>query len=520
LPNAQSRTGSMFGRYRIIRLLGEGGMGEVYEAFDTEKNRTVALKILSPQHSDDEQFRARFQRESRAAAVLQEPHVVPIHDWGEVDGNLFIDMRLVQGQDLSKILARGPLNPARAVSIVNQIAQALDAAHAEGLVHRDVKPENVIVNDHDFAYLVDFGIAEGRGETRLTMAGSHVGSFAYMGPERFADNPTAPATDVYSLACVLHEALTGDRPFPAKTLGQVIAAHVSTPPPRPSLINPNVPAAFDDVIARGMAKEPDDRYGSAGALGRAAERALRNDSYTRPPSGPIPSAATAVAASAPTQYASSPPPPPLEPSSQWPTVVADPAHPGRTAASRRWVVPTVIAVAAALLLGGIGVVIGMLANRGAAPATNSAPASGYTIPVAPPSQSSGQDSIMPIPPPPPLAPPASAALPSLITGLDAANDSCDHGYSLNNHSGFGTHAGRGSPETSCYFASSVLTSYWNQYGGVDRGAHTVYAPGVVSCSTVPGASCNGSEFVMQCAAFGSDNWITCTGGRNARVYIF
>ncbi|MBJ7341864.1 MAG: serine/threonine protein kinase [Mycolicibacterium sp.] len=510
----------MFGRYKIIRLLGQGGMGEVYEAFDSEKDRTVALKILSPQHSDDEQFRARFQRESRAAAVLQEPHVIPIHDWGEVNDNLFIDMRLVQGKNLHELLAQGPLNPARAVSIVVQIAQALDAAHAEGLVHRDVKPENILINEQDFAYLVDFGIAEGKGETRLTRAGTHVGSFAYMGPERFADNPTTPATDVYSLACVLHEALTGDRPFPAKTLGQVIAAHVSTPPPRPSVMKPGVPEAFDDVIARGMAKEPDDRYGSAGALGRAAERALRNDSHTWPPSGPIPSAATAVAASAATQYASSPPPPRSEPSSQWPTVVTDSVQQRNSAASRPWLVPTVIAVAAALLLGGIGVVIGMLANRNAAPATNSAPSAGYTIPVATPTQSAGQGSSIPIPPPPPLPPPASAALPPLVTGLDAANEACDQGYSLNSHTGFGTHAGRGSPETSCYFASSVLTSYWNQYSGVDRGAHTVYAPGVVSCGTVPGANCNGTEFVMQCAAFGSDNWITCTGGRNARVYIF
>ena len=138
-------------------------MGEVYEAYDTDKGRTVALKILADEYSNDGSFRTRFQRESRAAAILQEPHVIPIHDWGEIDGHLYIDMRLVQGQTLDDLLAKGPLTPSRAVSIVGQVAAALDAAHAEGLIHRDVKPQNIIVTPADFAYLVDFGIAEAHG---------------------------------------------------------------------------------------------------------------------------------------------------------------------------------------------------------------------------------------------------------------------------------------------------------------------------------------------------------------------
>lgn len=158
-----SRVGTTFGKYSITRLLGRGGMGEVYEAFDNDKNRTVALKILADQYSHDTTFRTRFQRESHAAAVLQEPHVIPIHDWGEIDGNLYIDMRLVQGVTLSDLTARGPLPPARAVAIVTQIAAALDAAHAAGLIHRDIKPQNIIVTPADFAYLVDFGIAESQG---------------------------------------------------------------------------------------------------------------------------------------------------------------------------------------------------------------------------------------------------------------------------------------------------------------------------------------------------------------------
>jgi serine/threonine protein kinase len=285
---ANARIGSMFGKYKLNRLLGQGGMGEVYEAHDTSKDRTVALKILRQELSNDETFRNRFQRESRAAAMLEEPHVIPIYDWGETDGSLFIDMRLVRGQDLHELLKQGPLEPEQAVAIIRQIAAALDAAHTQGMVHRDVKPQNILVTSReDFAYLIDFGIAQNLGDTRLTVAGSAIGSFAYMAPERFEDQPTTSSVDVYSLAAVLYEALTGRAPFTASGMEQLIAAHMSAPPPQPSTINPRVPPAFDDVIARGMAKDPDDRYGSAGALGRAAQRALEGKSSTGPHSGPF-----------------------------------------------------------------------------------------------------------------------------------------------------------------------------------------------------------------------------------------
>ncbi|MGV0634916.1 serine/threonine-protein kinase [Mycolicibacillus trivialis] len=337
-PSPSERT---FGKYRLRRLLGKGGMGEVYEAYDTEKRRTVAIKVLSQQFSDDENFRIRFQRESHAAAILQEPHVIPIHDWGEIDGNLYIDMRLVQGQTLSQLLAGGPLEPERAVQIVGQVAAALDAAHTAGLVHRDVKPQNIIVTPADFAYLLDFGIAESRDDTHLTLAGQRIGSCQYMAPERFNDDPTTAATDVYSLACVLHESLSGKPPFPGRTLEQSIAAHLTAPPPRPTDTNPHLPSAFDTVIARGMAKEPDDRYGSAGALGRAARRALQ---ATEP-------------AQAPTLLAADYAPPPAT------TPPAPSAAPARDDRVPGWVLPSVIVVAAALLLGTVGVVIGYLLNQ-------------------------------------------------------------------------------------------------------------------------------------------------------------
>ena len=200
--------------------------------------------------------------------------MIPIHDWGEIDGHLYIDMRLVAGQTLTELLAAGPLAPTRAVDIIGQVAAALDAAHAEGLVHRDIKPQNIIVTPADFAYLVDFGIAETTGDTRLTGAGTKIGTLNYMAPERFTDKPATSAVDVYALAGVLYEALTGEMPFAGDSLEHLLAAHITLPPPRPSEANPRVPAALDDVIARGMAKDPDDRYGTAGGLGRAAQRAL------------------------------------------------------------------------------------------------------------------------------------------------------------------------------------------------------------------------------------------------------
>ena len=292
----ESRVGTTFGKYTIISLLGKGGMGEVYEAYDTDKNRTVALKILADALSNDDTFRTRFQRESHAAAVLQEPHVIPIHDWGEIDGRLYIDMRLVHGQTLDQMIAKGPMEPSRAVAIIGQIGAALDAAHAEGLMHRDIKPHNIIVTQADFAYLVDFGIAEVRGDTRLTTAGTPIGTISYMAPERFTEAEATPAVDVYALACVLYESLTGDSPFSRDSLENMVAAHLASPPPKPSVTNPRVPATFDAVIARGMAKDPDDRYGTAGGLVRAAQRAVDGGRSTLAmPTGAAPVDPTEVA---------------------------------------------------------------------------------------------------------------------------------------------------------------------------------------------------------------------------------
>ncbi|WP_378732771.1 protein kinase [Nocardia brasiliensis] len=276
MDGPRTRIGTRFGPYELRSLLGRGGMGEVYEAYDTVKDRVVAVKLLPTDLAKDPMFQQRFRRESQAAARLAEPHVIPIHDWGEIDGVLYIDMRLVRGHDLRSVLrGEGPLTPARAIGVVEQIAAALDAAHAEGLVHRDVKPANILVTASDFAYLADFGIARSAQDPDMTDTGAAaVGSYSYIAPERFENGPVTGTTDVYSLACVLYECLTGAQPFRADAMSVLIRAHISAPPPRPSAVRAGVPAALDEVIARGMAKRPTDRYSTAGGLASAAKSAL------------------------------------------------------------------------------------------------------------------------------------------------------------------------------------------------------------------------------------------------------
>ncbi|MFJ9779987.1 serine/threonine-protein kinase [Amycolatopsis sp. NPDC101161] len=265
-----------FGPYRVESLIARGGMGEVLRAYDSRHDRVVALKLLAPEFAADRAFQERFRREAHAVARLREPHVIPIHAYGEIDGRLYLDMRLVDGDDLgTRLAAGGPLGPAEAVDVVGQVAQALAAAHAEGLVHRDVKPSNVLVGATGFAYLVDFGIARAAGPaTGITATGGAVGTLDYMAPERFTDGPADHRVDVYSLACVLHQCLTGSKPFAATTAASLIGAHLHQPPPLPSTLRPGLPAAFDGVIARGMAKDPAVRFGSVTELAAAARAAL------------------------------------------------------------------------------------------------------------------------------------------------------------------------------------------------------------------------------------------------------
>ena len=266
-----SRTGSQFGPYRLLRLIGGGARSEVYEAEDTVRDRIVALKLFDDATSHDPAFKQRFQRAANAAGRLQEPHVVPIHDFGEADGTLYVEMRLIAGTNLQDVLVRGPLAPERAVAILQQAASALDAAHETGLLHGDIRPDKILVADRDFTYVL--GIGQVVAQRMRDAHGVTVASSAYLAPEQFTSGEVTQRSDVYALACVLYECLTGAEPYPADSLPALIAAHLMQPPPRPSHATPGVSPAFDDVIARGMAKDPQSRYPTATDLMTAAAHA-------------------------------------------------------------------------------------------------------------------------------------------------------------------------------------------------------------------------------------------------------
>ena len=302
--------GTLFGRYRLVELLGRGGMGEVWRAHDTATNRTVAIKLLPPHLAADDTFVRRFRREAEAAAQLNNPHIIPIHTYGAIDGRLYVDMRLIEGRDLQTVLADGQLEPARAVSIIEQVAKALHAAHRVGLVHRDVKPSNILLDEDDFAYLIDFGIARGAEETRMTGTGSVIGSWQYLSPERLQAGQVDARSDIYALACVLYECLTGCTPYPGDSVEQQVTAHLTAPPPRPSSTDPRVPAAFDTVIATGMAKMPDQRYATTVELANAARDAITT---------PIAAAVPTMQAQPPTEQAPVWPIESTAPLDNWPT---------------------------------------------------------------------------------------------------------------------------------------------------------------------------------------------------------
>jgi serine/threonine-protein kinase len=337
--------GTPFGRYQLIELLGRGGMGEVWKAYDTTIDRVVALKMLLPHYAADPDFDRRFRREARTAARLEEPHVVPIHDVGEIDGRLYLTMRLINGVDLDTMLQSGPLEPKRAVHIIEQIASALHAAHRAGLVHRDVKPSNILVTDNDFAYLIDFGIARAADDTKLTSEGSTIGTWAYMAPERFRDGDIEPSSDIYALACVLYQCLTGQTPFPGSTLEQVAVGHMVAPPPRPSEATKTVPPALDRVIETGLAKQTTDRFPTAVEMAAAAREAI-----TQPTSQPT----GQPQAPAPVQHHWSALPPP--PQDQLP--YGAPPSPPRRGRRHGVIVGAAVFAATLLVAGGVAAVIG------------------------------------------------------------------------------------------------------------------------------------------------------------------
>jgi pSer/pThr/pTyr-binding forkhead associated (FHA) protein/tRNA A-37 threonylcarbamoyl transferase component Bud32 len=263
--------GTVFAGCRVEQVIGHGDMGIVYRAEELALQRRVALKLIRPEHSEEARFRERFRRESKVAASIDHPNVIPILEAGEENGVLFITMRLVEGTDLRALIAsEGRIDPLRAARIVSQVGAALDAAHARGLVHRDIKPPNVLLGRADHVYLSDFGLAKRADEVGgLTRQGSIVARAEYVAPEQIVEDRADALSDVYALGCVLFEALTGETPY-ADSNDPAMLAHVSEPPPSPVEKQPDLPRQFDDVVHRAMAKEPSERYPSAGDLGQAA----------------------------------------------------------------------------------------------------------------------------------------------------------------------------------------------------------------------------------------------------------
>ena len=277
------RIGATLAGYRIETLLGRGGMSVVYRAEHLRLGRKVALKLLAPQLAEDERFRERFLRESRIAAALDHPNIVPIYDADEAGGVLFIAMRYVEGIDLRGFLQReGRLEPKRALAFLAQLGSALDAAHAQGLVHRDVKPGNVLLAG-EHCYLADFGLTKlVSSVSGLTATGQLVGTLDYLAPEQISGNPVDRRADLYSLACLLYECLTGAPPFRRESEAALLWAHVQEPPPPLGQADPKL-RPLEPVLARALAKSPEERYQSGAELTEAAEAALAGRAPRRLP---------------------------------------------------------------------------------------------------------------------------------------------------------------------------------------------------------------------------------------------
>ena len=327
--------GDEFAGYRIERRLGRGGMGILYLAIEPGLERRVALKLIAPEAAAEEVFARRFAEESRIAASIEHPNVVPIYAAGAERAVPYIAMRYVAGSDLGRRINReGRLDPERAVALIAQVANGLDAIHAAGLVHRDVKPANVLLSGEEgeeHAYITDFGVARNVAtNSGLTQTGRFVGTLDYVAPEQISGAAVDARVDVYALGCLLFKLLTGEVPYPREGEAARLYAHLNDPPPAPSLYVPAVSMALDDVVARALSKEPGDRYPSAGDLGRAAVAALGNTT----PIVPERTVATGAAATVEPETIAPEPPPEPEPEPTAPTRQPDPTvatgrmHPG------------------------------------------------------------------------------------------------------------------------------------------------------------------------------------------------
>src|SRR3954471_4542511 len=261
--------GSTFADHIIRGVAGRGGMGVVYRAVHLALKRQVALKVIGAEYSEQTEFRERFQRECETAASIQHPRVVAIYHAGEEDGRLYVTMRYVEGSDLYRLLQRGRLDPRHAAKLIGQVAEGLDAAHQRGIVHRDVKPANVLIDTDGSALLTDFGLTKHVTDRSLTRDGTFVGTLDYAAPEQFRGDPVDARTDVYALGCVLYQALSGRVPYPRETDAAKMYAHMESPPPSVTVLVEEVPDGLSYVVQRAMAKDPADRFQSAGEMAAA-----------------------------------------------------------------------------------------------------------------------------------------------------------------------------------------------------------------------------------------------------------
>ncbi|HEY1357463.1 MAG TPA: protein kinase [Thermoleophilaceae bacterium] len=287
-PSGVLEKGTTLSGYRIDGILGQGGMGAVYEATQLSLDRVVALKVLAPHLTDDQSFITRFQREGKIQAGIDHPHIVTVFDSGKTDRGFFIAMRLVRGPNLKDLIVARELDAGRALRILTPIGDALDAAHHAGLIHRDIKPQNILVGGRDQAYLADFGLTKASGDSGLTKTGQFVGTLDYISPEQIRGEPATKESDVYALAGVLYECLSGVVPYPKDSEAAVLYAHMADPPPRLSEHRPDMPASVEQVLVQAMAKDAADRYHSAGELMHEANRAFsRRTRAAFTPPGPI-----------------------------------------------------------------------------------------------------------------------------------------------------------------------------------------------------------------------------------------
>ena len=290
------KPGDQLAGYRIESVLGAGGMGVVYEATQLSLNRKVALKLLPAHLRDDAVFRERFRREGEIQAAIDHPNIVTVHEAGETAEGLYLVMRLVRGATLKDLISAGEMSTARAVRLLTPVADALDTAHAAGLTHRDIKPQNILVGAGDHPYLADFGLTRSATDAGLTRTGQFVGTIDYVSPEQIRGEQATAASDIYALTAVLYESLCGVVPYPQPSDHAVLFSHLSDPPPRVTDRRPELPAELDDVVARGLAKDPGERQTSGSELVEQAERAITTGE--RPVTTRIATPATAAGSAA------------------------------------------------------------------------------------------------------------------------------------------------------------------------------------------------------------------------------